>query len=104
MNVISLFTKHVLDEIDMIIRDGILYGAYDLPIEFPNTEGEVKPIWSTYVEDEGLIFILQIMPSGGSPTYVSVTQGDGGMIISRSKTSDKAQSLKFKSREGWTKL
>lgn len=98
------YTKYILDEIDWVIEEQRDYGAFDFPIDFPEHDGDVTPICSTFDDRYGLVFILKITPENEESVYVSVTQGDGGVMISRSQLSGDEKTLMFDSNERWSEL
>ena len=98
------YTKYILDEIDRVIKEQQNCGAFDFPIDIPEHDGDVTPIWSTFDDRYGLVFILKITPENRESVYVSVTQGDGGVTISRSQLSGDEKTLMFDSNEMWSEL
>ena len=98
------YSKHIIDEIDYCIKKQRHNDAFDFPIDYPEVEGNVKPILSAYDEKHGLIFILEIKANAIPPIYVSIMYGDGGVIIKRSKPTNNFEDLKFETSEGWINL
>lgn len=99
----NAFLEHVLDEFDLCIRKLKAVDAFDWPMDYPEAEGSVSPILSTFHDEYGLVFIMEIVPKDEAPTYVSISYGDHGVIVGRSKTSRDIDSLKFESRD-WAEL
>ena len=64
------YLKHILDEIDYYISKQKGVDAFDWPVDFPEAEGTIKPILSTFHDDYGLVFIMKIVPEGENPVYV----------------------------------
>ncbi len=98
------YTQAIIDEIDWSIREHRNYGAYDFPVDEPDEEGVVTPIYSTYDEERGAVFILEIKPSNGNSSFVVLTQSDGGMTIHRTQLKNDSDTLMFETDEGWSRL
>ena len=98
------YTQAITDEIDWSIREQRNYGAFDFPVDEPDEEGAVTPIYSTYDEERGAVYILEIKPSKGNASFVALTQSDGGMTVFRSHIESNSEALMFETEEGWSRF
>jgi hypothetical protein len=100
---ISKYSEVVLEEIDKFIDGEDAIAVFDLPIEYPEIEGNITPIFTTYI-DPFLIFILKIEPDEGKISYISLYTSDNGVFSHRSDETNDFKKLMIQTDEGWTKF
>ena len=104
----SNFIKKFVDEIDELIKEEYSGISLDLlPVNFYDENWEITPIFQTYVIDEDhdcLFTILKIISKDNDIFYLQLRFSDEGVVIGRSEPTKNLESLKFKTKEGWSKL
>ena len=95
------YVELVIQEIDDLISRDIGVDVFHLPETVDSSEGEVKPLFTTYAKG-CLVFLLKIAPTNGEPEYLNLYTGDAGIFECRSEAQEDFNNLFFKSREGWT--
>jgi len=97
------FVDFVLSEIDDAIERDDERGAYDFPIDDPETPGSVTPVKSTW-DGYGLLTILELKPNRETSYYVCISNGDGGVLSHRSELSLNIEDLMEETEDGWSDL
>ena len=100
---ISSYSKVVLQEIDKFIDEEDAIDIFDLPVEYPEIEGNITPIFTSCI-DHFLVFILKIEPDDGKISYISLYTSDNGVFSHRSDETDDFKKLMIQTDEGWTKF
>ena len=101
------FTENFLNAVDNCIQSEEVLPVFDLEILLPDSNenvGTITPIWTTFDEDYGSVFILEIKETDVEINYIQIIYGDGGVMISRSEPTNNFKDLMFKSQEEWSKL
>ena len=93
------YVELVIQEIDDFISRDIGTDVFCLPETIDPSEGEVKPLFTTYAKG-CLVFLLKIAPTIGEPEYINLYM-DAGIFVCRSEAQEDFNNLFFKSREGW---
>ena len=100
----DIFLKLILDEIDEIIRQEESVDIYSLPLDIPSAySGRVIPIYTTYIAPF-LIHILEVSLHLENKKYLTVSSGDGGVLIHRSEAVTDLDYLMVETEEDWVKL
>ena len=90
------------DERDDLIKNGSSIGVFDLPADYIENL-EVEVICSTYIEYDGMHFILKVsVVSESAELFCRITSGDGGVLIQKSNFTKNMKDLLIPSEEGWT--
>jgi hypothetical protein len=90
----SSFSKNVLAEIDLLIKNERVVDIFSLSLNIENSNGIVEPIHST-IDGESLVLLLRIKPDLESDSYINLYTGDGGAFIYRSDDTDEFEELLF---------
>ena len=75
--------------------------AFDFPINDPDTPGTVTPVKSTW-DGYSLLSILELKPDDETTYYVCISNGDGGVLLSRSQLSRSIELLMEDTDEEWS--
>jgi hypothetical protein len=99
----SNFSECVIMEIDRFINEQKGFDVFDLPVDGCDVEGEVNPIFSSFL-NPNMVYILEIKPEVGSISYINLYTIDGGIFVFRSDESKDFKKLMPKTNEGWTEF
>lgn len=89
------YTQAIIDEIDSSVREQRNYGTFDFLADEPHEEVAVTLIYSTYDEERGAIYILEIKSSKGNASFVALTPSDGGITFFKSHIKSSSEALMF---------
>lgn len=95
------FIDFILNEIDEGIKNEAERQAFDFPIDNPETPGTVTPLKSTW-DGFSLSTILELKPDNENTYYVCISNGDGGVLLSRSMLFSEIEYLMEDTDEEWS--